>query len=98
MAFEQETQETKKQASKGVLTLLAMIGGLGISMMVLAAGIGVVLPDADSALAGLVTLVGVGLLVTAVGGWVIAVQPHKHFDDIDIPLPDEHHHHEEEKH
>lgn len=92
---EHENQATKQEPSEGTLMGLAMIGGLGITLMVLAAGIGVVLPNADSGLAGLVTLVGLGLLITGVGGWVIVVRPYENFDDITIPAPDEHHHDEE---
>jgi hypothetical protein len=98
VASEPETQETKEESREGVLTGIALIGGLGITMMVLAAGIGVVLPDADSAFAGLITLIGLGLLVTSIGGWVILVRPYENFDDISIPLDEGHHHGEEEEH
>lgn len=98
MVSEPETQETKEEPSEGLLMGIAMIGGLGITMMVLAAGIGVVLPNADSTLAGMVTLVGAGLLFTSVAGWVIIVRPYENFDDITQALDDGHHHHEEEEH
>lgn len=95
MSSEHENQETKKEASQTVLTGLAMIGGLGVTLMMLAAGIGVVLPDADSSLLGLITLIGAGLLFTGIAAWIITVRPYEHFDDITVPAPDQHHHHEE---
>ncbi|MDQ7024479.1 MAG: hypothetical protein Q9P01_11395 [Anaerolineae bacterium] len=91
-----ETQETqdKEQAkvSESVLTGIAMIGGLGVTLMIVAAGVGVVLPDAPSDIVGLVVALGAGLLVTSIAGWVVAVRPHEHFDDINVPLYHGHQH------
>jgi hypothetical protein len=82
-------------ASKSVLTGIAMIGGLGITLMMLALGIGVVLPDAPSDIIGLVVALGVGLLITSIAGWIIATRPYEHFDDITVPQYHGHHHEEE---
>lgn len=92
----QETQE-KEQAkvSDSVLTGISMLGGLGITLMMVAAGVGVVLPDAPSDIVGLVVALGAGLLVTSIAGWVIAVRPHENFDDINVPLYHGHHHDDE---
>jgi hypothetical protein len=81
-------------ASKSVLTGIAMIGGLGITLMMLALGIGVVLPDAPSVI-GLVVALGVGLLITSIAGWIIATRPYEHFDDITVAQYHGHHHEEE---
>jgi ABC-type nickel/cobalt efflux system permease component RcnA len=92
-----ETETTK--ASESTLTILAMLGGLGIVAMVVAAGIGVVLPEIDSGLVSLIVLAGAGFLVTSIGGWVIATRPYENFDDITVAQYHGHHHeehHEEE--
>jgi hypothetical protein len=90
----QESHDNTPAPSKSLLTGLSMIGGLGITMATLAAAIGVVLPDANSSVVGLVALSGAALLVLSVGGWFVATQPHKHFDDINQPLYHGHHHEE----
>lgn len=87
-------QETKAAVSQNVLYGLAMIGGLGMTLMIVAAGIGVVLPDVDSSLVALIVVLGFGLMIASVGGWVIAVRPHEHFDDITVPQYHGHHHEE----
>ena len=87
-------ETTKREVSKSVLTGIAMIGGLGITLMMLALGYGVIRPDAPSDIIGLVVALGVGLLITSIAGWVIAVRPHEHFDDITVPQYHGHHHEE----
>ena len=91
----QETQEqTQPEISKSILTGISMIGGLGITLMMVAAGVGVVLPEAPSNIIGLIVALGVGLLITSVAGWIIAARPHEHFDDITVPQYHGHHHDE----
>ncbi|MCA9912506.1 MAG: hypothetical protein KC496_04140 [Anaerolineae bacterium] len=90
------TEETKQEISENLLIGLSMLGGSGIVLMVIAAGIGVVVADVDSGLVGLIVLIGAALLVAGIGGWVIAVRPYEHFDDINVPMDTGHHHHEEE--
>jgi hypothetical protein len=92
--------ETKAEVSSNVLYGLAMLGGLGLTFMIVAAGIGVVLPEVDSAFVGMIVALGFGLLVTSIGGWVIATRPFEHFDDITVPQYHGHHHeaHHEEVH
>lgn len=97
----QETQHDKQpQVGHTVVTGLAMIGGLGVSLIMVGLGIGVVLPDVDSAIVGLTVAFGAGLLVTGLGGWILAVRPHEHFDDINVPQYHGHHeeHHSEGEH
>lgn len=90
------TENETKTVSQNVLYGLAMIGGIGMTLMIVAAGIGVVSPDIDN-LAGLVGLgvtLGLGLLIASIGGWVIATRPFEHFDDITVPNYHGHHHEE----
>lgn len=98
MASEQETQITTEVSNEPVLTILAMIGGLGITTMVVAAGVGVVWENADSALIGLFLMAGFGLIVAGVGGWVIVERPHENFDDISQGIYHGHHHDDDHAH
>lgn len=93
MASEQKHSETSQaNNNETVLTVLSMLGGLGIVMMVVAAAVGVVLPDIDSGLIGVLVMLGAGLLVAAIAGWVLVVRPYENFDDINEPLYHGHHH------
>lgn len=98
MASENEVQNTPENANDSVLTLLAMLGGLGITIMVFAAGVGVVWENADSGLIGLFVMIGAGLLISGIGGWIIVVRPHENFDDITVPMYHGHHHDEHDEH
>lgn len=89
------SETTQPQVSKSVLRGIAMLGGLGITLMMVAAGTGVVLPDAPSDIIGLVVALGAGLLITAIAGWIIGVRPHEHFDDITVP---QYHGHQHDEH
>jgi hypothetical protein len=74
---------------------LALAGGIGLTLMMLALGIGVVLGDtADSSAVGSLFIIGITLLVIGVVGWVAVVQPYKNFDDINEPHFTGHHHDE----
>ncbi|MEM9951203.1 MAG: hypothetical protein AAF846_06380 [Chloroflexota bacterium] len=95
MASEQDIQTTEQTSNESVLTILSMLGGLGITTMVVAAGIGVVWENADSGLIGLFVMAGFGLLVAGVGGWVIVERPYEDFDDINQPNYHGHHHDDE---
>lgn len=77
-----------------------MVGGLGITMIVIALGAGVVVPDADNNFVGLVVLTGLVCLLGAIGGWLAVAQPYRHFDDINVPAEEDHHHtsHADENH
>ncbi|GAB5491459.1 MAG: hypothetical protein Phog2KO_16740 [Phototrophicaceae bacterium] len=95
MASEQETQTTTEASNETALSILAMLGGLGITLMVVAAGVGVVWTNADSGLIGLIVMAGAGFLIAAIAGWVIVVRPHENFDDINEPMYHGHHHEED---
>lgn len=98
MASEQETQETNTTNNESVLTILSMVGGLGITAMVVAAGIGVVWDNADTALIGLFVMAGAGLLVASIGGWAIVTRPHENIDDITVAKYHGHHHDDHDDH
>ncbi len=85
--------------SPGLLTGLSMVGGLGIVLVVVALALGAAAGDnADANAVGIATVLGLLLLLTAIGGWVITVQPHRRFDDINVPVEAEPHHHDEHSH
>ncbi len=97
MQIEQTAEIHEPQSpSQGVLTGLAMIGGLGIALIVVALGLGAAgVLSAESNTVGIGVLLGLMLLVFAIGGWLISAQPFRHFDNIDVPAPDEHHSHDD---
>ncbi len=80
------------------LTLgLAMVAGSGLILMVIALSIGSILgANADSNAIGLLFAAGLALFVVGIAGWFGVVQPHKHFDNIEVPMYTGHHdeHHE----
>lgn len=95
MAGEQDIQTVvndSTETDETVLMLLSMLGGLGIVLMVVALGVGVVWENADSGIIGLIVMVGFGLLVVAIGGWVIVTRPYEDFDDITVANYHGHHH------
>lgn len=83
------------QPSKLTLYGLAMVGGLGMTMMMLGASIGVIYGASLDAQAthslGLMIVVGLLLLILAIGFWLGWVRPFERFDDINIPAEPEHH-------
>jgi hypothetical protein len=75
------------------LTLtLAMVAGTGVVLMIVALGVGVIGGEDAGSAPGI--LFGAGFLAMIVGSvaWYGVVQPHKHFDDINVPLDDGHGH------
>lgn len=99
MADTHETQtQDKPQVDEGVLIGLSMIGGAGIVSITVALGIGVVLPDVDSSIIGLIVMAGFGMLVMSIGGWAYATQPFKSFDDINVAHYHGHHHDDHDEH
>jgi hypothetical protein len=64
------------------LTLgLALLGGLGVTLMIVALGAGVVGAEGGT----------VALLIGAAVAWGAVVQPWTHFDNINLPAEDDHH-------
>ncbi len=87
-----ETNHAPVQYNPNLLTGLALVGGIGITAIMIALGVGVIQGEAaDSTSIGLLILAGFVALAFAIGGWLIYVQPHTHFDDINQPLVEDHH-------
>ena len=84
-----------RQPSKFTLYCLAMVGGLGITLMIVATMVGVIFGldlDADSThTLGLMLVSGLILLAIATGFWLGWVRPFERFDDINVPAEPEHH-------
>lgn len=84
-------RQHSESAQPGRLTLygLAMVGGLGMILMMTAAMVGVVFGgdlDAESThTLGLLLVIGFMLLAAAIGFWLGWVRPFKRFDDINLP-------------
>ncbi len=89
------TTPEDKQPNPQIISGLAMTGGAGITLAMLALSIGVIDPTADSRVIGLAVLAGVLALTSAIVAWFFVVQPHKHFDDINVPQYTGHHHNAE---
>jgi len=93
---EEHNTQTDNQPSQLTLYGLAMAGGLGITMMILAATIGVIggaeLDAGSTNLIGLTIVGGLLILITAIGFWVGLVRPFENFDDINVPIEPEPHH------
>lgn len=83
------------QPSRLTLYALAMVGGLGMTLMILGAIVGVIYGaslDAEATHSlGLLIVVGLFLLLLAIGFWLGWVRPFERFDDINIPAEAEHH-------
>lgn len=79
--------------SKNLLLALSTIGGLGITLMMVAAAVGVVEgATADNQSLSLYFGLGCLMLVSACGAWFAIVRPDKNFDDINQALEEEAHH------
>ncbi len=83
------TKKISQDANPAVLGT-SLVAGLGVVLAVTAlAGGGI---QGDTQATGLLLAAGLLLFILGVVGWFGLVQPHKHFDDINVPAPDEHHH------
>ena len=84
-----------EQPSRLTLYSLAMAGGLGMTMMILAAAIGGIYGTALDAASthniGLLFVSGLLVLMVAIGFWLGWVRPFENFDDINVPAEPEHH-------
>ena len=83
------------QPSKLTLYGLAMVGGLGMTLMILGAAYGVIFGAQLGAQGtqdlGLLIVVGLLLMALAIGYWLGFVRPFQRFDDINIPADAERH-------
>ena len=91
----EERSANVTQPSRLTLYGLAMVGGLGLTMMMLGASIGVIYGTALDGEAthslGLMIVGGLLLLILAIAFWLGWVRPFERFDDINIPAEPEHH-------
>ncbi len=83
------------QPSRLTLYGLAMVGGAGMTLMILAASIAVIFGQGLAAESthslGLLFVIGVLLELLAVGFWLGWVRPFERFDDINVPVEAEPH-------
>ncbi len=83
------------QAGKLTRYGLAMVGGAGMTLLILGASLGVIFGaglDAQSThTLGLLLVIGLFLLILAIGFWLGWVRPFERFDDINVPAEPEHH-------
>ncbi len=84
------------QPSRTVLAGLAFIAGAGLTLMIIAGGIGVVGGEAaDSASLSLLFILGVAMLISGSVAWFAIVRPDTHFDNINVPMYHGHDHHDD---
>jgi hypothetical protein len=78
---------------------LAFCAGIGLTLMVIALGIGAVQGDAANLPTVNVTFAaGLVMLIAGIIGWFAVVQPQRHFDNINVPAEDDHHSGDAEEH
>jgi hypothetical protein len=88
-----KTTQKISRTGNPVELLLALAAGLGVIGMMIALAIGVIDgPNADSRAIGLLFLAGFFVFIVGAVGWFAVAQPHKHFDDINVPLEAGSHH------
>lgn len=82
---------TGKQFTRASLGL-SFVAGVGFVAMMIALGIGMIQgAAADSGTIGLLFAGGLVLFIVGAAGWFAVEQPHKHFDDINVPHYHGHH-------
>lgn|GEM_PF-1049351 len=92
LATQHESHAPASQADQKTVLGLSFGAGTGLLLVFITLGVAVVAPPEDSAIVGLLVLAGLLIFGAAVAAWFFAVQPHRHFDDINMPLPPEDHH------
>ena len=91
---EETSITTETQPSRSLTVGLSFVSGIGLTLMIIAAGIAVIGGEAaDSASLGLLFVLGAAMLVTGIIVWFALVRPHTHFDDINEPMYHGHHDH-----
>ncbi|MBI5670437.1 MAG: hypothetical protein HZC41_20790 [Chloroflexi bacterium] len=83
------TRKISRDANPAVLGT-SLVAGLGLILAVTALAVGVIWGSTQ--FTGLLLAAGVLLFILGLVGWFGLAQPYKHFDDINVPAPDEHHH------
>jgi hypothetical protein len=88
-----ESDNTRDTGQNALTVSLAMLAGLGMTVMIVAAASGVIDgASADGAAVGLLFTAGVALLVVGLVAWAAVVRPWENFDDINQPVDSDHHH------
>lgn len=78
---------------------MALTGGIGLVLMMVALGMGVVQGEGSSTeTVGLLFLGGLALLIIGVGAWIAVTRPFAHFDDITQPKDTGHGHESHDHH
>lgn len=75
---------TSKPPALTLATLLALVSGLGLTLMVVGAALGVTGSGGGSGL-GVLFAAGAALFLCGVIAWFAGQRPDAHFDDIDEP-------------
>jgi cytochrome c biogenesis protein CcdA len=83
------------QPSRQLQIGLAFVAGIGLTLMVVVAGVAVVDPTLDSGSLGILFAVGVAMLISGIIAWFAVVRPDTHFDDINVPMYHGHDHHDD---
>lgn len=90
-----DDQNGGAQPSRLTQYCLAMVGGAGMTLLILGASIGVIYGanfDGESTHSlGMMLVVGFFLLILAIGFWLGWVRPFERFDNINVPAETEHH-------
>ncbi|MDE2776761.1 MAG: hypothetical protein OXI77_12535 [Chloroflexota bacterium] len=90
-----ETNSQQDQPSKLTHYGLAMVGGAGMTLLILGASLGVIygaVLDAETTHSiGLALVLGLLLLILSIGFWLGWARPFERFDDINAPAEPEHH-------
>lgn len=91
--------ERNPRTNNDSLTIgLALLAGVGFIAMVFALALGMIEgAEADSDAIGLLFMGGLAVFVSGAVAWAAIMCPWETFDDISVPLPDEHHHDEHEE-
>lgn len=92
LASQHDMHAPASPADQKTVLGLSFAAGTGLLLIFITLGVAVVAPPADSTIVGLLVLAGLLIFGAAVAAWFFAVQPHHHFDDINMPLPPEDHH------
>jgi ABC-type nickel/cobalt efflux system permease component RcnA len=80
------------QSQSPLAISLAFIAGLGLTIMIVALALGVINgAEANANGLGVLFAAGLVILIGGIGGWMGAVRPFQHFDDINKPAEDDHH-------
>lgn len=70
---------------------LALTAGVGLVIMIIAAGFGVLQADANTSVIAVTFVGGLLLLIFGIVGWLVVAKPFAHFDDINVPQYTGHH-------